>query len=222
MNYHKIPNLGSLFKKDPVITFEKVYCDFCREPTGSESKCNKMKNGINPFLQQPNQEDGSFALDENHSVMISGGQGVPLSIFSNSCLFRRYNLWRAFINYPFTMPLAQHLSKVEGLESVIPIGKYSFQFVVGRVFSQDNVKKDISIKFKTFIKEMQADETLITSSIQDEINKPVGIKLPNGQQFIIANTGNISPEQLQIINEIKTELPDSKMLYDDQNRKPKQ
>ena len=117
-------SIGNLFKNDPTILFEKIFCDFCKEPTGSTSKCPQLnKKMMNPFA-------GSFGEDDEdteNTLLISNnkGGGIPLSIFSEGCIFRRHNLWKASLNYYMSIQLADHLSQVPGVESIIPTTVHS-------------------------------------------------------------------------------------------------
>lgn len=170
------------FAKDPEIQWEKVMCPICGQPTGSKSKCYEM---------EPNEQSQS-----NPFVAM-------LPLFSLDCHYRKTNAWAATTNYPISDELLKKLSGIGGIENIIVASTYSLQIVIARLFNEEDIKKEITATYKTFIKEMQALEIdLLPIQPVKQIER---INFPNGASFVAK-----TPEEQATIREIIDNFPDVK------------
>lgn len=150
------------FNKDPEISWTKVLCPICKEPTGPKSKCETITD--------PKKEK-----TVKHKTM-----GI-LPIYSIDCVFKQNNMWQADLNYPASSPLLKRLSAVEGTEKVLPIGNYNIQFTFGRLFNEEQIKRNINLEYKTFIKEIAVSEAKLLP-IENKFESKV-IVFRNGKEY---------------------------------------
>jgi len=167
------------FKSDPAIIWKKVMCPLCHEPTGPKSECYKLP----PARAIPQYK--------RHVVQ----NGVVLPVFSKNCAWRNNNLWDAQLNYPVSEPLIKHLSDIVGINRILAIGPYEFRVSIALLFDEDIVKKDINIKYKTFIKMLQSKEIVNQQENPQCNNDIIGVILPNGVEVLTADQ-NISKSLL--------------------------
>lgn len=153
------------FKVDPSISFEKIFCPLCQSPTGPKSDCYKI---------------------ESDMKMIQNKQTM-LPVFSENCFFRQTNLWKIHVNYPISEPLFLRFEKCNGVCKLELIDQYSLNLGIGKLFDETEVKSNLAMTFKTFIKEMQALEGSMLDNIQiSDEELPVGIII-NGKKILAQN-----------------------------------
>jgi hypothetical protein len=191
------------FNKDPLITWSKVYCVICNQPTGPKSECYRL---IDDEKNPPHKRS------LNHPDM-----GI-IPVFSQNCLFRQENLWKADINYPFSRSLLDRIKFINGIDRVVPLKKYTFQISIASHFDETKIKSEINMVYRTFIKEMQSLELSMEVDKNEELNKLIGIEFPNGSTIHIDDTNNndsIVKQQI-IFQNILDEIPNTKPVFLDE------
>jgi hypothetical protein len=144
---------------EPQISWDKILCPVCGEPTGNKSRCEEIE------VNKPKKVA--------HPIM------GTLPVLSSNCVFKQDNLWSVSINYPVSAPLIETLSKISGVEKIVPVKSYTMHLVIGKLFDEKEVQRNINIKFRTLIKE------LIVSS-QSAVRKETAtyfIIMPNGSKY---------------------------------------
>lgn len=184
--------MNKFFQKDPEVLFEKVFCPYCNARTGEDTPCDKFDNDL-----------GSYGV-------VAGGIPIPLPIFSKSCTFRKNNMWKVALNYPFSLPLAKRLDKIQGVEQLTASGKNGFQFVVSKLHPEDEIKKKVAETYRTFIKEIHSKETSLSLPM-DEYSF-VGIKFPNGQEYL---PEKMTPEIADNILNLSSDIEGSSLIQKD-------
>lgn len=134
-----------------------------------------------------------YARRINHPVL------GTIPVFSTNCAFRQENLWDAHVNYPVSKALIESLSEIAGINKVLPIKPYIFQISVAQHFDEAEVKREINLKFVSFVKNIFATHL-------QEIDVPVmDVEFPNGN--ILSNEVND-----YIKNLLLDEFPDLKKI----------
>lgn len=164
------------FEKDVTVLWEKIQCPLCGNVTGNEGDC----------------------YSDRSPQMLSTPNGL-VPIFSTSCIFRTDNLWKLHLNYVVSYALLERINKIDGVKKCFPLDKYSMQIAIGRLFDEKIVQSTINQTCRTFIKEMQALE----ASLMESQKTQIGVKLPNGSEFIVKNN-NIS--DLLLVEEISNSI----------------
>lgn len=178
--------MARFFANDPVIQFTRVACPFCKQPTGTDSKCENLE-GSDEIILTP--------------------AGTPLELYSTSCYYKRNIRYIVEVNYPVSELLLQRLQGVAGLNGIYARQVYSFTIDIVPLFDESAVKRTISTVFKTYIKELQADELSLLDNAKPVVKK-VKITMPNGQSSILSLD---SPIQQSILQEIKDFIPNAKI-----------
>jgi hypothetical protein len=80
-----------------------------------------------------NKEDGAMLVPFNQ-----GFDNVPLEITQP---FKFFNCWKCHANFPITAKLMLGVEKIEGIELLLPVTRYSFIFGVGKMFSDADVRE---------------------------------------------------------------------------------
>ena len=176
---------------EPEISWNKAICPACKMPTGTKSNCH--------LLQVKD---------------ISIVNGSVLNIFNESCLFRQNNIWDCDINYPFSEELLDRISNVPGINKVIAVAKYKFTVHISPIFDEMNVKKNITIIYNTFIKEL-----LCKLPKKDSLNRNITIVMPNNEKH---NIVCLTTEELisaeSVAMEITSGILDSKAISQKNDR----
>jgi hypothetical protein len=180
--------MSRFFKQDPQITWTKVLCPVCNQPTGPQSECYK-----NPPKNIP-----------EHKRKIKHISLGLLPIFSKNCVFRNDNMWQADINYPVSQVLLKKIKEISGIEKINPIKSYAFQISVGKLFDEKSVKQEVNIAYKILIKELGSIEL----GDSEYVLTPdyIGIVFPNGKQFY---SHAESIQQSMIISDLLEKIPKS-------------
>lgn len=184
----------AFFSKDPTLQWEKVLCPICSSPTG-KGECYRKASNIPDINKKLITPDGS------------------LPILSAACIYRSENAWKAHINYPFSNPLMKKIKKIQGVEKIVPMTAYSFIITIAKAFEEKKVKNAAAMVFKTFIKEMSTKEKKSSNNYNNKSNL-IGLKFPNGQQFLL-NTDDNSEEnvsQTSVLEELANDLPRVKIV----------
>ncbi len=180
--------MGRTFTKDPVITFTKVSCPFCRKPTGSDTNCESMQNSISD----------SLLFDPN---------GVPLNVFSKSCIFKQNRRYYLDINYIASDILLERLNKVAGINTVAATQPYKILVEISTAFDESETKANLARTYKAYVKEMEAAELHLEDlSPQPATPKSVKVTMPNGQSSTIVLD---SPTQHAMLQELKDTFPNA-------------
>lgn len=183
------------FDKDPEISWQKISCPFCGEPTGPSSECHM--------------------IDDERKMTTHKTLGI-LPIFSLNCYFKNTNAWRADINYPVSGGLIKILSSIEGIDNVNPVGPYAFEIAIAKLFSEHDIKLEVNRSYRNFIKTMHVYELNKFNITKDkEFNY---VKLPNGKTVDISEL--TESEILAIQEKIPESLLDSEDdsdIIDDSN-----
>lgn len=181
------------FKDKPIITWKKVLCPFCSEPTGPKSNCHQMKPAKDVPIYKRN---------------VTGTNSPIIPVFSENCAFRQENLWSAETNYPVSKPLIYALKTIKGINKIQPTKAYGFQISINNLYDDLEVRFELNRIYESFIHKLQTFEA------KDNISKYIGIEMPNGNQFLLDN--NLSEdekeEQLQHILGLNALFVDSKLL----------
>ena len=171
--------------QEPEISWSKSICPACKMPTGPRSNCHLLK--VN-------------------DVTITNGS--ILNIFNESCIFRQNNIWDCDINYPFSDALMSKIANVPGINKVVPIAKYKFSLHISPVFDEMEVKKDVTIIFKSFVKEL-----LTKLPKKDKVNTTITISLPNNKTHtIVCETEEDLVMAESVAFEITSGILDSKAI----------
>lgn len=188
------------FDKDPIVSWQKVLCPVCSEPTGPKSKCYE-----NPPKDMP----------EHKRKLVSKTSGI-MPIYSRSCAFRQNNLWSASINYPISDPLISRLRTIPGVDGIIPVKIHTFQVAIGDLFEEKNVKQCINAAFRAFIKEMNIIERNLSGENQDVKLKPQykGIIFPNGNEWKpVGVTEDEAMRNSLLVENLLDFLPEAKGIF---------
>lgn len=140
---------------EPEILWNKAICPACKMPTGPRSNCH--------------------ILDVKNVSIVNGS---VLNIFNESCLFRQNNIWDCDVNYPFSDELLNRISEVPGINKVSAVAKYKFTIHISPAFDEMDVKKNVTIIYNTFIKEL-----LCKLPKKEFIKKTITIVLPNKETY---------------------------------------
>jgi hypothetical protein len=170
------------FATEPTINWEKIYCPVCGNPTGPTSTC---------YDEVPSN------MPKHKRKIVTRENGI-MPIYSRGCVFRQDDYWAASINYPVSKPLLSRLSKIEGVEKILPAKAYTFHIAVGHTFDAATIRKKVNYVYKSFIKEMQSKE-LGTNEYPQNIKNYTGIKFPNGK---VVSLENASKEMQSILDNI--------------------
>lgn len=130
------------------IIWEKCYCAFCGEPTGSSSKCFNKK----PKFHQSSIEDEE-QIDMERSIIEIGGEQYPL--FNRQCYFRQHNTYLFHLNYPISGPLATKIGQVDGVEKLSVHSKYRATVVMGKNFDEKEIKQHVTDAIQNFFQEVK-------------------------------------------------------------------
>lgn len=189
--------MKQFFDKEPTITWSKIYCPICDNPTGKASKCYELK-------------------DKAQKKLFDKMMG-PVSIYSPSCIYRQDNAWKATINYPFSNPLYDRLFAIPGIEKLIAIKPYTMQVSIGDEFNEEDVKKSINIAYRAFIKEMHTLEVAALKKDIPNVDKTWnGIVFPNGETFTVDKK---DPKQSLIVDTLLEKLPETEGIIKPENGK---
>lgn len=176
------------FDKDVIITWSKVLCTICGEPTGKKSKCYNL-----PQAKEI----------EDSKKLVSFGKSGLLPIYRTNCAFRENNLWQVSLNYPVSLLLLDDLLEVEGITEASAIDKYKARIIIADDFDEQDVKKMAGITIRGFFKELHAFET----EMSDDVENIQGIEFPNGNRFVVGGS-----EDEKSIEQLGNEFPNAKVL----------
>jgi len=182
--------MQEFFKHEPVIKWNKVFCPLCNGPTGEKSKCYEL------------------SPDKQNQKIIHKVYGI-LPTYSPSCVYRQDNMWVGHINYPFSYPLLNVISKIDGVEKIMPIKPYAFQISIGKAFDEKIIQRAINIAYKTFIKEMHVREQNVLKK-PERVSVYTGINFPNGEKFL-SNSLNEEEQKRQslVFEDLIEKLPET-------------
>ena len=158
------------WNRPPELKWTKQLCPICREPTGPDSQCYKKQ--VEEITESDfNQDLGSISQNnlQTHKTIEYGGHLTP--IFSEQCVFRRFNTFLIEFNYPLSKLLAIAISNCEGVEQFAIETKYRGVLTIGNQFEQKEVKAEVSRIYKEYIFEYR-DKALEegTTDSSDDIN----------------------------------------------------
>lgn len=159
--------INLFFNKEPKLEWQKINCPVCGNPTGPASKC---------------YEEIPPGMPKHKRKLFTKQMGI-VPIYSVGCAFRQDNFWSAKINYPVSQILLKRISKIKGIDKLLPTQPYSFQISIAPLFSEGEIKKEITIAYKSFIKEMQAKEMGILEH-DNNMKLYSGITFPNGNSVM--------------------------------------
>lgn len=142
---------------DPQINWEKIMCPFCGEPSGPKSRCEEKA------------KDGKVRKTEHPKL-------GKLPIFGENCVFKQENLWQIHTNYPISEPLINVLTKVQGIDRILPIKPYTLQIVIAKLFSEEQVQKNVNMTYRAFAKEIQ----VLSNKDASELESTHTVTMPNG------------------------------------------
>jgi hypothetical protein len=131
--------------RSPELRWIKQQCPLCREPTGPDSQCHKLGGSIVDEMD-PDSSMGLSALGKSIEV---NGQVVP--IYSEQCMFRRYNNYIIETNFPLSKPLVEVIANTEGVEQFIVETKYRGIITIGNQFEERMVKVKVATKYREAI-----------------------------------------------------------------------
>lgn len=82
-------------------------------------------------------EDGppAFAIP-----LPNGSRNVP-SEYLNP--FKEFDFWKCHTNFNVTLSTLRLIEKVEGVEILLPLTRYSFLFAVGKMFHHEDVQEEL-------------------------------------------------------------------------------
>lgn len=193
----------NFFCDDLDIVWTKVLCPVCAEPTGPKANCVGLV------------EENNETIPIYKRIFNDPGLGI-IPILSNNCSFRKNNMWHADINYPVSSPMLQILETIPGLDRIVPNSSYGFDITIGRIFKEEDVKRDINISLRNLIKSLQAEE-LDELKLETEDDVIMGIEMPNGKTFMIPE--KLSDEervsQINYIKILSDQLEKSRIIYSD-------
>jgi len=173
-------------QKDPEITWEKVLCPRCGEPTGPSSKCETLKS-----------RDKEKVL--HHPTM-----GI-LPVFGPNCVFKNENMWKVHTNFPVSLALIDEITqKVDGIQTIIPLKSYTFQIVVAHLFSERDVQRNVNIVYRAFIKSLQvkfASPDSLSESRYYLVNFPNGAQVDNVPEAVQRELVSAFPSIVCVLKE---------------------
>lgn len=182
------------FKEDPIVKWSALTCPLCQNKTGNSSDCYNMKSDMTALQNK----------------------GAMIPVFSESCYWRQYAIWKAHFNYPISEPLFFKFEGIEGIAKLELIDKYSMYVSIADLFDENLVKANINKTFKTFIKEMQSLEHDVSPNINVVENLPVGVIMPNKVKILAENK-----EEAGILGEIAHNLEGVKPMFQVPEKKKK-
>lgn len=195
--------MTNFFNKEPEISWKKVLCPICNEPTGPKSECYK---NIPKGMAHP------------HKRKIVSKNGI-VPIYSFNCGFRQDNLWEATINYPVSKILLSKLANIGGVERIFATKTNTFQVSIGKLFDDNTIKQLINQSYRGMIKEWQTKELGSYEPYKYDIEYN-GIILPNGQKFVsFIPEGKDAVSQSLIFADILKNIPASSGILANQLEK---
>lgn len=166
-------------KLDPEIRWTKERCPLCAEPTGLASKCHEL----------PQASDSDERIKAISTL--SAGK-APISTYSLSCVFRLRNVWLFETNNPIPSEFIKDLWKITGVTEIMIDLPYRGKIVIGNLFDELAIQKEITVLYKTTIKARQVSAASGLSSIT----------LPNGKVYS-ATTPDVSGLVDEMVSEFK-------------------
>lgn len=131
------------------IIWHKKQCPICKQPTGPESNCHKIKLSIN----NDDDENGNSEYNFVSKTIDINNQLYP--IFSDQCYFKKYNEYILELNKPISAILVTHLKHVDGVERIDVESKYQMIIAIGNVFDEEEVKASIKYTIESVFNESE-------------------------------------------------------------------
>jgi hypothetical protein len=128
------------WSKEPEIRWEKRLCPVCNEPMGESSQCYNIDTSV----EVVNGE-------EEHSAKTIEVNGELFPIFSKQCFYRKTNEFWVHTNYPISVPLANSIGSIEGVDSMVIRSPYKCSIVIAEQFDEVIVRTAVNKKYREFI-----------------------------------------------------------------------
>ena len=136
------------WSKEPEIRWEKRICPICHEPTGENSQCFSIENPAE-IMSSADYEGSAKTIEIN---------GELFPVFAKQCYYRKNNEYWLYTNYPISIPLANMIESIEGIEIVVIRTAYKCSVVRADQFDDAVVKNLTNKKYRDFINGFRKDK----------------------------------------------------------------